>query len=395
MTPEAATTARGAGFVLPPYPHDRLAELHATAAAVPGGIVDCSIGTPVDPMPDVARRALVESAAAATGYPATIGSPEYRTAAAAWIGRRFGVEVGPEQVVACIGTKELVASLPRALSLRDPSRDTVLYPGVAYPTYAMGAALAGLRAVPVPVDDAWRLDLAAVDESDAARALLLWLNDPANPTGAGNDRAGMAAAVAWARSRGVLVASDECYAEFTCDDRGDPAEPVTALAFGHDGVLAVHSLSKRSNMAGLRAGFVAGDAALVAYLGELRKHGGLMTPAPVQAAATAALGDDDHVVEQRARYAARRRRLVPVLERRGLVHDGGPSTFYLWLRSASGAEDGWSITRRLAATGLLVAPGELYGPQGAAHVRLALSVTDERLELTVDRLERSPRPEGS
>ena len=396
MTSETATVAARGGFVPPPYPHDRLAGFHATAASVPGGIVDCSIGTPVDPMPDVARHALVESAAAATGYPATIGSADYRTAAAAWIGRRFGVAVEPDEVVACIGTKELVASLPRALSLRDPTRDTVLYPGVAYPTYAMGATLAGLRAVPVPVDASWRLDLSAVADADASRALVLWLNDPANPTGAGNDRAGMAAAVAWARERGVIVASDECYAEFTYADDGLPSEPVTALDAGVNGVLAVHSLSKRSNMAGLRAGFVAGDGDLVAYLGELRKHGGLMTPAPVQAAATAALGDDSHVDDQRERYASRRRRLLPVLERWGLVHDGGPSTFYLWLRGAGALadDDGWSLTGRLAETGLLVAPGDLYGPQGRDHVRLALSVTDERLDLTIERLEASMAAAG-
>jgi aspartate/methionine/tyrosine aminotransferase len=184
----------------------------------------------------------------------------------------------------------------------------------------------------------------------------------------------------------VIVASDECYAEFTYDDAGEPAPPVTALDAGVDGVLAVHSLSKRSNMAGLRAGFVAGDGGLVRYLGEIRKHGGLMTPDPVQAAAAAALGDDAHVDEQRARYAARRKRLAPALEAWGLVHDGGPSTFYLWLRAAEGDEDGWSITGRLAATGLLVAPGDLYGDQGAGHVRLALSVPDDRLDLTIERL---------
>jgi succinyldiaminopimelate transaminase len=395
MTPEAAASASmTGGFVPPPYPHDRLAEFHATASAVPGGIVDASIGTPVDPMPAVALRALTESAAGATGYPATIGSPAFRAAAAGWIGRRFGVELGPDQIVACIGTKELVASLPRALSLRNPTRDTVLYPGVAYPTYAMGATLAGRRAVPVPVDDQWHLDLGAVDEADAERSLVLWLNDPANPTGAGADRAGMAAAVAWARRRGVIVASDECYAEFTYDAGGRPAEPVTALDAGPDGVLAVHSLSKRSNMAGLRAGFVAGDAALIGYLGEVRKHGGLMTPAPVQAAAAAALADDGHVDEQRERYAARRRLLLPALEEWGLVHDGGPSTFYLWLRSGGADEDGWSITRRLAATGLLVAPGDLYGPRGEVHVRLALSVPDDRLELTAARLVASRRERG-
>ncbi|MFI5046399.1 MAG: succinyldiaminopimelate transaminase [Acidimicrobiia bacterium] len=374
------------GFVPPPYPHDRLAALQARAAQVPGGIVDVSVGTPVDPMPDVAVQALVDAARGATGYPATIGSAPYRAAAAEWIERRFGCAVAPDAVVACIGTKELVASLPRALSLRDPSRDVVLYPAASYPTYAMGAILAGLRPVPVPVDEQWRLCFDRVDAADAERALLLWLNDPSNPTGVSSSPAAMGAAVEWARQRGVLVASDECYAEFTYDDTGAPSDPVTALLAGSEGVLAVHSLSKRSNMAGMRAGFVAGDQELVTYLGEVRKHGGLMTPAPVQAAATAALGDDEHVREQQARYARRRARALPAFEAWGLVHDGGPSAFYLWLRDASHARRGWSIADDLAETGLLVAPGDIYGPAGDLHVRVALTLTDEQLTLACERL---------
>jgi succinyldiaminopimelate transaminase len=378
------------GFDPPPYPHDRLDGHKARAASVPGGLVDASVGTPVDPMPDVARAALADAAAGATGYPATIGSAAYRAAAAGWIGRRFGCAVDATDVVACIGTKELVASLPRALSLRDPSRDVVLFPGVAYPTYEMGAVLGGLRPVPVPVDDSWHLDLDAVDPADADRALVLWLNDPSNPTGVTATPDAMRVAVAWARERGIVVASDECYAEFTYDDEGAPAPPVTALVAGTDGVLAVHSLSKRSNMAGLRAGFVAGDHGLVTYLGEVRKHGGLMTPAPVQAAATAALGDDGHVREQQARYARRRAALVPVLEAHGLVHDGGPSAFYLWLRTRDGASDGWEIVADLADHGLLVAPGEFYGPAGSHHARLALTLTDAQVELVAERLQRAP-----
>ena len=358
--------APGGGFVPPPYPHDRLVELRDVASTVAGGLVDCSIGTPVDPMPDVAVRALRDAAPAATGYPATIGSLAFRTAASAWIERRFGCAVAPEQVVACIGTKELVASLPRALGLRDPSRDTVLYPAVAYPTYAMGAQLAGLRAVPVPVDEHWRLALSRVAEADAERALLLWLNDPSNPTGVVATPEAMVGAVAWARDRGIVVASDECYAEFTYNERGEPTQPVTVLAAGDDGVLAVHSLSKRSNMAGLRAGFVAGDAELVAYLGEVRKHGGLMIPAPVQAAAAAALADDEHVHEQQRRYARRRAIAVPAFEATGLRSDGGSSTFYLWLRDDAGVRDGWAIAADLAATGVLVAPGDFYGDAGGA-----------------------------
>lgn len=379
------------GFVPPPYPQDRLHSLAAIADAVPGGVVDCSVGTPVDPVPEVVHDALMAAADAGAGYPPSIGTVALRTAAGAWIGRRFGIDVAPEAVIACMGTKEMVASLPRHLSLRRPDRDTVLYPSVSYPTYAMGAQLAGLRAVPVPVDTRWQLHLGAVDPEDAERALLLWLNDPANPTGASSSTEQLIGSVHWARKRGVIVASDECYAEFTYDDHGMPAAPATALAAGADGVLAVHSLSKRSNMAGLRAGFVAGDPDLVRYLGDVRKHAGCMVPTPVQAAAAAALGDDAHVEEQRARYARRRAALLPALERFGLLHDGGPSTFYLWLRAVAGELDGWKLAERLAQTGTLVAPGDLYGRAGERHVRLALSVTDEAVERTVGRLDAASR----
>lgn len=377
MTPDG-------GFVPPPYPHDRLTELRAVSDSVPGGVVDCSVGTPVDPMPEVAVRALGDAARGATGYPPSIGTARYRQAAVDWIERRFAVALTPEQVAACVGTKELVASLPRLLSLRDPTRDTVLYPSVAYPTYAMGATLAGLRAVPVPLDADWLVDLSRVEPGDADRALVLWVNEPGNPTGSSATSAQLEAAVEWARPRGIVVASDECYAEFTFDAAGAPAPPATALAAGSDGVLAVHSLSKRSNMAGLRAGFVAGDAALVTYLGEVRKHAGMMTPLPVQAAAAAALDDDEHVAVQRARYATRRARLLPALEAAGLVHDGGHSTFYLWLRDAAGNADGWAIAERLAHTGLLVAPGDFYN--AGDHVRVALTQHDDRIDLTVERL---------
>ncbi len=373
------------GFVPPPYPHDRLVDLRAVAAAVPGGIVDCSVGTPVDPLPEVVRVALDAALGTARGYPPTVGTPGYRGAATDWLTRRFGVTVEPDAVLACIGTKEFVASLPRWLSLRDPTRDTVLYPGVAYPTYAMGATLAGLRAVPVPVDRSWRPDVNAVDPDDAARALLLWLNDPANPTGASLRPDALDATVNWARARGIVVASDECYAEFTFDDDGRPAKPVTALTSGAERVLAVHSLSKRSNMAGLRAGFVAGDPDLVQYLGEVRKHAGLMVPGPIQAAAAAALGDEAHVDVQRTRYRTRRDRVLPALAAHDMHHVGGPSTFYLWL-TAPTVGDGWALTAELARVGILVAPGDLYGDAGAAYARLALTLTDAQVDEVVARL---------
>lgn len=367
-------------FVPPPYPHDRLDAFRRLADVVPGGVVDCSIGNPIDPIPEFVLAALAEAAPLATGYPATIGSPALRDAAAAWIERRLGVTLASEQILACVGTKELVASLPRMLNLANPDRDTVLYPAISYPTYAMGAELAGLRAVPVPLDADWHLDLGRVSPADAERALVLWTNEPGNPTAAVASTAAIRETVAWARDRAITVAADECYAEFS---GGDPS---TALAAGVDGVLAVHSLSKRSNMAGFRAGFVAGDSDLVRYLGEVRKHAGLMMPAPMQAAAAAALGDDVHVAAQRARYIERRELMINGLAEFGLVHDGGPAPFYLWLRSEDQVDDGWELAARLAEAGTLVAPGGLYGPAGADHVRLALTQPTDRLELVLARL---------
>jgi succinyldiaminopimelate transaminase len=367
------------GFVPPPYPYERLDQLLAVADAVPGGVVDCSIGTPCDPVPDVVQRAAADALAGSMGYPPSAGGPPLRRAAAEWIGRRFDVRVEPAQVGACVGTKEFVTSLPHWLRLRDPSRDTVLYPAIAYPSYEMGATLAGCRAVAVPLDADWHLDVGAVSDEDADRALLLWVNEPGNPTSSVATDAQLTAIAQWARARGVIVASDECYVEYA-------PEPASILGSGADDVLALHSLSKRSNAAGFRVGFYAGDAELVDYLVETRKHAGLMVPTAMQAAAVAALGDDAHVEVQRARYRERRALVVEGCARHGLVDDGGPMSFYAWLRSTDGA-DGWDIAARLAAAGTLVSPGDLYGAAGARHVRVALVQPLDRLQLAIERLD--------
>jgi aspartate/methionine/tyrosine aminotransferase len=290
---------------------------------------------------------------------------------------RLGVQVPVEQVAACVGTKELVAGLPHWLRLREPGRDTVLYPQVSYPSYAMGATLAGCRAVPVAMDASWRLDLSSISGSDAERALCLWVNTPGNPTGGLDD---LGAAAAWGRAHGVPVFSDECYVEFTWDG---PAR--TILSHGTAGLVAVHSLSKRSNLAGLRVGFYAGDAELVTYLSELRKHAGFMVAGPVQAAAAVALGDQEHVEVQRSRY---RRRLERMREMLGMLGVDAPlpgGGFYLWARAPRG--DAWALARRLAdEAGLLVSPGEFYGDAATDHVRLALVAPELHLELVARRL---------
>ncbi len=380
------TDTPSGGFVPPVYPYFRLDALKQRAAEAAGGIVDLSVGTPNDPVPEIVVEALAAAGPGAAGYPRAIGGPALREAAAGWMERSFGLAIDPAQVVSLIGTKEFVASLPHVLRLRDPSRDTVLFPAVSYPTYAMGAQLGGCRAVPVPLKDGWHLDLSAVSEEDAARALLLWLNEPGNPTGSQSAAGPMTEAVGWAQSRGVIVASDECYVEFNWDEAGQHVPGATALSAGIDGVLAVHSLSKRSNMAGYRGGFLAGDGDLVAYIASIRTHSGMMVPGPIQAAATVAWSDDEHVAVQRARYAERRSYARSRLADAGLVDAGGPSSFYLWVRSADPAEDGWAVTARLARAGTLVAAGDLYGDGGADHARIALVEPLERLELAFDRI---------
>jgi succinyldiaminopimelate transaminase len=375
MNERAHVGTTPAPFVPPPYAYDRLDGLVAIAGALPGGVVDLSIGSPCDPPPAAVVEALATSGSE-RGYPPSIGTVALRGAAARWMRRRFGVDVPPSQIGACVGTKEFVASLPQYLKLRSPDRDTVLCPAIAYPTYEMGATLAGCRAVAVPVGVDGRMQLGAVSADDATRALLLWVNSPSNPTGRLDD---LAAAAAWGRACGVPVASDECYVEFTWDGRGR-----TILEHGLDGVLAVHSLSKRSNLAGMRIGFYTGDADLVAYLHEVRKHAGAMVPGPAQAAGAVAFDDDAHVTEQRDRYRRRLDRLRSVIGAWAGIEVAMPAGgFYLWFEVG----DAWAFTERLARQGgAIVSPGEFYGADAARWIRAAVVQPDERIELVAQRL---------
>ncbi len=363
------------GFVPPPYPYDRLDRLAKLCAAHEGGIVDLSIGTPCDPPPPAVIAALASSDSE-RGYPPSIGTVGLRGSIRSWIQRRFDLDVTLDQIAACVGTKEFVATTPHYLRLRAPTRDTVLYPAVAYPTYEMGAILANCRPVAVPAKPDGGLDLDAIDPGDAARALMLWMNSPSNPTGALSD---LDAAAAWGRSNGVPVFSDECYVEFTWQGR-----PRTILEQGVDGVVAVHSLSKRSNLAGLRVGFYAGDQELVTYLKEVRKHVGMLVPGPAQAAGAVALGDDDHVHVQRDRYRRRLERMAQVLSAWSGLDVALPAGgFYLWFD----AGDGWAFAERLAAEGgALVSPGDFYGAGGANNVRVAVVQPDDRIDQVARRL---------
>ncbi len=365
------------GFVVPPYPHDRLTDAKARAGAHLGGGVELSIGTPCDAPPPAVVAAL-SSSNTERGYPTSLGSPRFRESAAHWLHRLVAATVDPvTQVGGCIGTKEFVATTPQYLRLRTPERDTVLYPAVAYPTYEMGALLGGCRAVAVPVDERWQLRLDAISSSDAARALCLWVNAPGNPAGGLDD---LGAAAAWGRRHGVPVLSDECYINFTWD-----GPPRSILQHGTEGVIAVHSLSKRSNLAGMRAGFYAGDRELVHFLSEVRKHAGFMMPGPVQVAAAIAYDDDAHVDVQREKYLARLQRCAQIFGDVGLSSDLPAGGFYLWIRVPGG--DDWAATNWLAEHGgVLVSPGEFYGEAGRGYIRAAVVQPDDRIELVGERL---------
>jgi succinyldiaminopimelate transaminase len=357
---------------LPDFPWDQLRDHAERARAHPDGVVDLSIGTPVDPTPEVVQAAL-RSAADSPGYPVTIGRVETRQACLDWLADSHGVTgLGLDQVLPVIGSKELISSLAGHLGLG--AGDLVVFPELAYPTYEVGAALAGAR---------W-LAADSLTAVGPERPALLWLNSPSNPTGRVLPPDHLRKVVDWCRERGTILVSDECYLE--CVWEG-PA-PLSVLhpdicGGSTEGLLAVHSLSKRSNLAGYRCAFVAGDPALVGELLAVRKNLGLMMPGPQQVAMAAALGDTAHAKEQHARYAARRAVLRTALEGAGFRIDHSEASLYLW---ATRDEDCWATVSWLAERGILVAPGAFYGRAGQSHVRVAFTATDERVAAAAARL---------
>ena len=362
---------RAVSASLPVFPWDTLADAAALARAHPGGIVDLSVGTPVDPVAPLIREALA-AAAGEPGYPATAGTPQLRAAAVAALHRRYGVTgLSENAVLPVIGSKELIAWLPTLLGLG--AGDIVVIPELAYPTYEVGGRLAGATVIAAD-------SLTQLGPRDPA---VVFLNSPGNPTGRVLGADHLRKVVEWARERGALVVSDECYLGLGWDE-----QPVSVLhpqvcGDDHRGLLAVHSLSKSSSMAGYRAAFVAGDPAVVAELLAVRKHAGMMVPTAVQAAMVAALNDDAHEAEQRSRYARRRDVLRGAFATAGFTIEHSQAGLYLW---ATRDEPCRATVDWLARRGILVAPGEFYGPAGARHVRVALTATDERVDAAADRL---------
>ncbi len=363
------------------YPWDAIAPYAERARRHPQGAVDLSVGTPVDPTPAVVQEALI-AAADAPGYPTTHGTADVRETVAGWFARRRGVVgLDPQAVLPTVGSKEAVALLPSLVGA-GPG-DVVVHPEIAYPTYDVGARLAG--ATPLATDEVAQWE----SRSDVK---LVWLNSPANPHGAVRSVEELAKVVAAARRVGAVVVSDECYAELAWEDPyrtgGVPSLLDPRVSGGsHEGLLVAYSLSKQSNLAGYRAAFLAGDPALVADLVRLRRHMGMIVPAPVQAAMVAALSDDAHVSAQRERYGARRRILVEGVTAAGLVIDHSEAGLYLWVRPEGPAQDCWHTVADLADLGILVGPGAFYGPAGSGHVRMALTATDERVAQAAARLQ--------
>lgn len=358
----------------PAYPWDKMVPYRERAAQHPDGPLDLSVGSPVDPTPQVVRDALAAQTDA-HAYPTTAGSAQLREAISAWYARRRGVRVGADAVIPTVGSKELVALLPFLLGL-GPG-DAVVFPRIAYPSYEVGAALVGAK--PVAADDPaeW-----------PANTKLVWLNSPGNPDGRVLDVPQLQAAVTRARELGAVIAGDECYAELGWDAPWDTA-PVPSIldprvvGDDHTGVLSVYSLSKQSNLAGYRAAFIAGDPALVQQLLTIRKHAGLMLPAPVQSAMVAALSDDTHVAEQKARYRARRNILLPAVKDAGFTVTGSEAGLYLW---GTRGEDAWESIAWLADRGIIAGPGHFYGAAAAQHVRFALTASDADIAAAARRL---------
>ena len=357
-------------LTLPDFPWDSLESHRDRASEHPEGLIDLSVGSPIDATPAVAADALA-SAAQAPSYPFTAGTLELRAAMAAWWQRRRNT--GPltaSEVMPSIGSKEMVGLLPTLLGVR--SNDVVVIPEIAYPTYAIGAHVVGAGVV---VSD----DPAQWPEGTK----LIWVNSPGNPTGQVRDISYLREALAVARKLGAVMVSDECYAELGWDNLSVPSLLDQEVTQGdRSGAISLYSTSKQSNLAGYRAALVAGDEALIHNLLLARKHMGLIVPAPIQAALTAVLGDDEHVALQKERYRVRRELVRDALLQAGFRIEHSEAGLYLW---ASRDEDCWDTVRWCAERGVLVTPGSFYGEAGSTFVRVALTVSDQNAGAVRDR----------
>lgn len=341
---------------LPDFPWDALAPYATKARAHASGIIDLSQGTPVDATPEIIQSAL-RASSDSPRYPITAGTKELQDAIRKWAINHLGA-TGDFDVLPVIGSKELVAWLPTILESKK-----VLYPEVAYPTYLVGSLLA--QAEPIAV---------AIDAKQWPSADFAWVNSPSNPTGRVHSEDELRSAIKWTRDNQAVLVCDECYIDF-----GDTSTPTSLLRYtdgDNSNILVVHSLSKRSSMAGYRGAFVIGDAKLISQIREVRKHAGMMVPLPIQNSMVAALSDETHVVQQQARYNARRAALAPALQEAGFQIDDSAAGLYIW---CTRSEDCWQSVDWLAGLGILATPGIFYGAKGSSHIRVAMTATDAQI----------------
>ncbi|WP_124054168.1 succinyldiaminopimelate transaminase [Arcanobacterium ihumii] len=360
---------------LPDFPWDTLVPDRKRAALYPGGVVDLTIGTPVDDVPEVVQNALLNSANA-HGYPPNMGSKQLIDSISQWLQTERGIS-SEVAILPTLGSKEMIALLPAMLGL--DSTHKVAFPLCAYPTYDVGAKLAGAGTVTIDTDTDPNMWPADID--------LLWLNSPGNPDGHVLDRQQLKRIINWARSKDVIVASDECYASLTWDVSEAPSVLNDEVCGGDpSGLIVLYSLSKESNIAGYRAAFVAGDPNLLGPVTELRKHAGFIMPGPVQNAMIAALGDRQHVVFQKELYRCRREKLLAALTEAGLQNDPcSVAGLYLWAGHPAGF-DAWTLTHAFAELGIVVAPGTFYGESGNQRVRISLTASDTDIDEAARRI---------
>ncbi|HEX6844642.1 MAG TPA: aminotransferase class I/II-fold pyridoxal phosphate-dependent enzyme [Actinomycetota bacterium] len=370
-----------------PYPFEELDRRKAAARAAGVELIDFGVGDPREETPAFIRRALVDAVGPVSSYPRAAGLPELRAAVVGWVDRRFGVRLDPDaHVVPLLGAKELVFSLAQTVVDPTEGRDLVLATAPGYPVYERGARWAGaeIRRLPLAAEGGFLPDLDAVDEDTWARTALLWLNYPNNPTGALAPIGFLRDAAARCRAHDVLLASDEAYSELWFGD----APPSSILQTGDlAGVVAIHTLSKRSSMTGYRSGFAAGDPELIGALKRLRPAVGVTPQEFVQRAAVAAWSDEAHVEENRAGYAAKRAVFLGLFARHGVEVAASEGTFYLWTRVPDGRPSAEFAYGLLERTGVIVTPGSYFGAEGEGYVRIALVPSLAECERAADRLD--------
>jgi succinyldiaminopimelate transaminase len=368
------------------YPFVKLDEAKRRLRAEGVELIDFGKGDPREPTDPRIRRALAESLTEISSYPLAEGLPELRAAVAAWCGRRFGVTVDPDtEVVPTYGSKEAIFLLAQVLVDRDSEKRLVVTTEPGYPVPDRGAAFAGADVLQLPLlaENSFLPDLDAVEAETWARAAIVWINYPNNPTGAVAPLDFLARLAELSREHDFLVASDEAYTELWFDEPPHSALEVRELG----NVCVFNTLSKRSSMTGYRSGFVAGDAELIRALKQFRPSVGTAPQEFVQLASVVAWEDEEHV--ERARDAYRRKRdvLLAVLDGKRIRVAGGSATMYLWLEVPDGDRSD-EFAERLLEHGLVVSPGSFFGPAGEGYWRMALVPTEDECRRAAAILER-------